>query len=151
MDFIRSKDIKIGDKIIVRKAGDIIPEVVRVVTDKRTGDEIEFVMPEKCPVCGAEVKEDPEQAAIKCQGAECPAQLSRKLAHYASRAAMDIEGLSEARIELLLEAGLIKNQADLYHLDIKSISELDRMGEKSAQNMIEAIEQSKNRGLAKLL
>ncbi|MBQ6835918.1 MAG: NAD-dependent DNA ligase LigA, partial [Clostridia bacterium] len=116
LDFIREKDIRIGDTIIVRKAGDIIPEVVRVDKSKRTGAEIEFNMPAHCPVCGAEVRVDEEQAAIKCTGAECPAQLSRKLTHFASRAAMDIEGLSEARIDMLLEAGLIKNQADLYKL-----------------------------------
>ena len=151
MDFIRSKDIRIGDTIVVRKAGDIIPEVVRVNTDKRTGEEIEFSMPTRCPVCGAEVKEDDEQAAVKCTGAECPAQLSRRIIHYASRAAMDIEGLSEARIELLLKEGLIKNQADLYSLNIQDVAQLERMGEKSAQNLITAIENSKGRGLAKVL
>lgn len=151
MDFIRSKDIRIGDTIVVRKAGDIIPEVVRVNTDKRTGEEIEFSMPTRCPVCGAEVKEDDEQAAVKCTGAECPAQLSRRIIHYASRAAMDIEGLSEARIELLLKEGLIKNQADLYSLNVQDVAQLERMGEKSAQNLITAIENSKGRGLAKVL
>ena len=151
MDFIRSKDIRIGDTIVVRKAGDIIPEVVRVNTDKRTGQEIEFSMPTRCPVCGAEVKEDDEQAAVKCTGAECPAQLSRRIIHYASRAAMDIEGLSEARIELLLKEGLIKNQADLYSLNVQDVAQLERMGEKSAQNLITAIENSKGRGLAKVL
>lgn len=151
MDFIRSKDIRIGDTIVVRKAGDIIPEVVRVNTDKRTGQEMEFSMPTRCPVCGAEVKEDDEQAAVKCTGAECPAQLSRRIIHYASRAAMDIEGLSEARIELLLKEGLIKNQADLYSLNVQDVAQLERMGEKSAQNLITAIENSKGRGLAKVL
>ena len=151
MDFIRSTDIRIGDTIVVRKAGDIIPEVVRVNTDKRTGEEIEFSMPTRCPVCGAEVKEDDEQAAVKCTGAECPAQLSRRIIHYASRAAMDIEGLSEARIELLLKEGLIKNQADLYSLNVQDVAQLERMGEKSAQNLITAIENSKGRGLAKVL
>lgn len=151
MDFIRSKDIRIGDTIVVRKAGDIIPEVVRVNTGKRTGEEIEFSMPTRCPVCGAEVKEDDEQAAVKCTGAECPAQLSRRIIHYASRAAMDIEGLSEARIELLLKEGLIKNQADLYSLNVQDVAQLERMGEKSAQNLITAIENSKGRGLAKVL
>lgn len=151
MDFIRSKDIRIGDTIVVRKAGDIIPEVVRVNTDKRTGEEIEFSMPTRCPVCGAEVKEDDEQAAVKCTGAECPAQLSRRIIHYASRAAMNIEGLSEARIELLLKEGLIKNQADLYSLNVQDMAQLERMGEKSAQNLITAIENSKGRGLAKVL
>ena len=151
MDFIRSKDIRIGDTIVVRKAGDIIPEVVRVNTDKRTGEEMEFSMPTRCPVCGAEVKEDDEQAAVKCTGAECPAQLSRRIIHYASRAAMDIEGLSEARIELLLKEGLIKNQADLYSLNVQDVAQLERMGEKSAQNLITAIENSKGRGLAKVL
>ena len=151
LDFIREKDIRIGDTIIVRKAGDIIPEVVRVDTSKRTGEEIIFNMPTHCPVCGAEVRIDEEQAAIKCTGAECPAQLSRKLTHFASRAAMDIEGLSEARIDMLLEAGLIKNQADLYKLSPQDVAQLDRMGAKSAENLITAIENSKSRGLAKLL
>ncbi|MBQ6867667.1 MAG: NAD-dependent DNA ligase LigA [Clostridia bacterium] len=151
LDFIREKDIRIGDTIIVRKAGDIIPEVVRVDKTKRTGAEIEFNMPTHCPVCGAEVRVDEEQAAIKCTGAECPAQLSRKLTHFASRGAMDIEGLSEARIDMLLEAGLIKNQADLYKLSPQDVAQLDRMGAKSAENLITAIENSKLRGLAKLL
>ena len=151
LDFIREKDIRIGDTIIVRKAGDIIPEVVRVDTSKRTGKEVIFNMPTHCPVCGAEVRIDEEQAAIKCTGAECPAQLSRKLTHFASRAAMDIEGLSEARIDMLLEAGLIKNQADLYKLSPQDVAQLDRMGAKSAENLITAIENSKSRGLAKLL
>ncbi|MBR5265019.1 MAG: NAD-dependent DNA ligase LigA [Clostridia bacterium] len=151
LDFIREKDIRIGDTIIVRKAGDIIPEVVRVDTSKRTGEEVVFEMPTHCPVCGAEVRVDEEQAAIKCTGAECPAQLSRKLTHFASRAAMDIEGLSEARIDLLLESGLIRNQADLYKLSPQDVAQLDRMGAKSAENLINAIENSKSRGLAKLL
>ncbi|MBE6988543.1 MAG: NAD-dependent DNA ligase LigA [Ruminococcaceae bacterium] len=151
LDFIREKDIRIGDTIIVRKAGDIIPEVVRVDKTKRTGAEIIFNMPTHCPVCGAEVRVDEEQAAIKCTGAECPAQLSRKLTHFASRGAMDIEGLSEARIDMLLEAGLIKNQADLYKLSPQDVAQLDRMGAKSAENLITAIENSKSRGLAKLL
>jgi len=151
LDFIREKDIRIGDTIIVRKAGDIIPEVVRVDKSKRTGDEIIFNMPTHCPVCGAEVRVDEEQAAVKCTGAECPAQLSRKLTHFASRGAMDIEGLSEARIDMLLEAGLIKNQADLYKLSPQDVAQLDRMGAKSAENLITAIENSKSRGLGKLL
>lgn len=151
MDFIKSKDIRIGDTIIVRKAGDIIPEIVRVATEKRTGGEVVFEMPSKCPVCGADVKEDSEQAAVKCTGAECQAQLSRRLSHYASRGAMDIEGLSEARIDLLLESGLIKNQADLYTLKEQDIAQLERMGEKSAKNIVKAIENSKSRGLSKLI
>lgn len=151
LDFIREKDIRIGDTIIVRKAGDIIPEVVRVDFTKRTGGEQIFDMPLFCPVCGAKVHIDEEQAAIRCTGAECPAQLSRRLTHFVSRGAMDIEGLSEARIELLLTSGLIKNQADLYKLTIQDVAQLDRMGEKSAENLINAIENSKSRGLSKLL
>ena len=150
-EMIVEKDIRVGDTIIVRKAGDIIPEVVRVELSKRPSDSHPYEYPTHCPVCGAPVKVDDELSAIKCTGAECPAQLVRKVSHFASRNAMDIEGLGEAVVELLLDNGLIKNQADLYSLQAQDVAQLERMGKKSAENLINSIEASKTRGMARLL
>lgn len=150
-EFIVKKDIRVGDTVIVRKAGDIIPEIVSVDLSKRPADATAYAFPAQCPVCGAPVVEDDEMAAIKCTGAECPAQLVRKLSHFASRNAMDIEGLGEAVVELLLENGLVKNQADLYSLQAQDVAQLERMGKKSAENLINSIEASKDRGMARLL
>lgn len=150
-DFIREKDIRIGDTVIVRKAGDIIPEVVGVVKEKRSGNEKEYEMPAVCPVCGAKVYREEGEAAIRCTSGECPAQLTRNIIHFASRDAMDIEGLGPAVVTKLLEEGLIKSSSDLYSLTTDDISALDKMGEKSADNLIKAIEKSRENDLSKLI
>ena len=150
-DFIAEKDIRIGDTVIVQKAGEIIPEIVSVVLEKRPPEAEPYHIPEFCPVCGAPVRRDPDGAAIRCTGAECPAQLLRNLTHFASRDAMDIEGLGPAAVEALVNAGLVKNPADLYHLKAEQVEPLERMGKKSAENLIAAIERSKSQGMARLL
>ncbi|MBQ3118751.1 MAG: NAD-dependent DNA ligase LigA [Clostridia bacterium] len=151
IDFIRERDIKIGDSVYVRKAGDIIPEIVGVEPRDRTGKEIEFYMPEVCPECGAPVARVEGEAARRCTGDSCPAQLLRRLMHYVSRDAMDIEGLGPALLEKFLDEGFIKSPADLYTLEKEKIAALDKMGEKSAENLLAAIEESKTRDLYRLL
>lgn len=150
-DFITEKDIRIGDTVLVQKAGEIIPEIVRVVMEKRPADAVPYRLPDHCPVCGAPVVRDEDGAHIRCTGAECPAQLLRNLIHFASRDAMDIEGLGPAVVESLVDAGFVKMPADLYHLDAQSVASLDRMGKKSAENLIAAIERSKSNDLSRLL
>ncbi|MCD7829050.1 MAG: NAD-dependent DNA ligase LigA [Clostridiales bacterium] len=150
-DFITEKDIRIGDTVIVQKAGEIIPQVVSVDLSKRQEGSKPYFLPAVCPVCGAPVERDPDGAAVRCTGAECPAQLMRNLTHFASRDAMDIEGLGPAVVEALVNAGLVKTPADLYRLDAKTVAELDRMGEKSAENLLNALEKSKQNDLSKLL
>ena len=150
-DFIAEKDIRIGDTVIVQKAGEIIPEIVRVETDKRSEGTQPYHLPEVCPVCGAKVVRDIDGAAMRCTGAECPAQLLRRLQHFTSRDAMDIDGVGPAVLQSLIDAGLVSNPADLYTLTVQDIAQLDRMGVKSAQNAVYAIEQSKNNDLSKLL
>ncbi|MCD8354690.1 MAG: NAD-dependent DNA ligase LigA [Clostridiales bacterium] len=150
-DFITEKDIRIGDTVIVQKAGEIIPQVVSVDLSKRQEGSKPYFLPSVCPVCGAPVERDPDGAAVRCTGAECPAQLMRNLTHFASRDAMDIEGLGPAVVEALVNAGLVKTPADLYRLDGKKVAELDRMGEKSAENLLNALEKSKQNDLSKLL
>lgn len=153
IDFIRERDVRIGDRVIVQKAGDIIPEIVRVLPERRTGAEEIFRMPEVCPSCGHPVVRDMdgEGAAVRCVYAGCPAQRARGIIHFASRDAMDIDGLGPAVISLLLENGRILGIADLYTLRADQVSDLDRMGEKSAENLIAAIERSKSAGLERLL
>lgn len=150
-DFIAEKDIRIGDTVIVQKAGEIIPEIVRVEKDKRGAETKPYHLPEKCPVCGAKVVRDLDGAAMRCTGAECPAQLLRRLQHFTSRDAMDIDGVGPAVLQSLIDAGLVQNPADLYTLTVQDIAQLERMGLKSAQNAVSAIEQSKNNDLSKLL
>lgn len=150
-DNIRAKDIMIGDTVVVRKAGDVIPEVVRVVKEKRTGKERPFLMPEACPVCGASVYREPGEAVARCLGSACPAQLKEKIIHFASRDAMNIEGLGPAIINLLVEKGLVKDPADLYHLKYEDLIELERFGEKSVKNLLAAIERSKENPLPRLI
>lgn len=150
-DFIRELDVRIGDTVLVHKAGEIIPEVVRVIKEKRPVNTVAYEMPQVCPVCGAPVYEDPDEAAIRCTGAECPAQLLRNLMHFASRDAMDIDGCGEAVLQALIEAGLVRSAADLYYLSEDDILTLDRKKEKSAQNLIQSIEISKSRDLSHLL
>lgn len=150
-DFITEKDIRIGDTVLVQKAGEIIPEIVSVVLEKRPEDAQPYHLPDKCPVCGAPVVRDEDGAHIRCTGAECPAQRLQHLVHFASRDAMDIEGLGPAVVEALVNAGLVKTPADLYCLEPQSVAALERMGTKSAENLIAAIEKSKGNDLSRLL
>lgn len=150
-DYIKEKDIHIGDSVIVQKAGDIIPEVVAVVKEKRTGNEKEFKMPHRCPECGSEVIRLPGEVAYRCTGVSCPAQIRRRIIHFASRDAMDIRGLGPAIVSLLLSANLIKDVSDIYFLKEEALIPLERMGEKSANNLIKAIENSKKQPLNRLV
>lgn len=150
-DFITERDIRIGDTVMVRKAGEIIPEVLSVVIDKRPEGTIPYLLPAYCPECGAAVARDEDGAHIRCTGAECPAQLLRNLAHFASRDAMDIEGLGIAVVENLVKAGLVKTPGDLYFLKEEDLAELEHMGKKSARNLLAAIEKSKGQDLSRLL
>ena len=150
-DFIAEKDVRIGDTVLVRKAGEIIPEVLSVVAEERPEGTQPYRFPQVCPVCGAPVEREEDGAHIRCTGAECPAQLLRNLAHFASRDAMDIDGLGIAVVENLVSAGLVKTPGDLYFLDAGKVAELDRMGKRSAQKLLEAIERSKSQDLSRLL
>lgn len=150
-DNIDRLDIRIGDTILVQKAGEIIPEVLEVQKDAAHESRPRFHLPAFCPVCGAPVKRDEDGAATRCTNAECPAQLLRNVAHFASREAMDIDGLGISLAESLIGAGLIKSPADIYYLDAQSVAALDRMGKKSAEKLMAAIEKSKSAGLARLL
>ena len=150
-DFITEKDIRIGDTVLVQKAGEIIPEIVEVLKEKRPEGAQPYHLPEQCPVCGAPVARDEDGAHIRCTGAECPAQLLRHLVHFASRDAMDIEGLGPAVVENLVGAGLVKGPGDLYHLNAEEVAQLERMGKKSAENLVAAIERSKGNDLSRLL
>ena len=150
-DFISDKDIRIGDTVLVRKAGEIIPEVLSVVLDKRPADSRPYFLPKTCPVCGAPVERDEDGAHMRCTGAECPAQLLRNLTHFASRDAMDIDGLGVAVVENLVNAGLVKTPGDLYFLKEEDVAGLDRMGKKSAQNLMAAIRRSKDQDLSRLI
>lgn len=150
-DYITEKDIRVGDTVIVRKAGEIIPEVVSVVKEKRPEGAEPYRIPSNCPVCGAPVERDEDGAHLRCTGAECPAQLLRNLTHFASRDAMDIDGLGPAVVEALVNAELVKSPGDLYHLDAAAVAALERMGKKSAEKLLAAIERSKQNDLSKLL
>ena len=151
LDFIRERDIHLGDYVTVQKAGDIIPEVVCAHPDKRDGTECPFEMPTVCPSCGEPVFKEEGEAAVRCTNAACPAQLSRGIEHFASKDAMDIDGLGPQIVEALIQANLIHDPADLYSLKADQIATLERMGEKSARNLVEAIEKSKSAGLERLL
>ena len=148
---IRRKDIRIGDTVIIRKAGMVIPEVVEAVAGKRTGKEKIFKMPDKCPACGGPVNRDPEFVAWRCENIACPAQLKRTFQHFAMRGAMDIEGLGEILVDQLVEKKLVRDVADLYTLTIDQLAGLERMAKKSAGNIVVAIAASKNRELWQLL
>lgn len=150
-DYITEKDIRIGDTVVVQKAGEIIPEIVSVVKEKRPEGTKPYHLPDKCPVCGAAVLRDPDGAAIRCTGAECPAQLLRNMIHFASRDAMDIDGVGPAVLQQLIESGLVSNPADLYDLRAEELEGLDRMGKKSAQNAVDAIARSKENDLWRLI
>jgi len=148
---IKRKDIRIGDTVIIRKAGMVIPEVVEVVTSKRTGKEKHFHMPKECPACGGPVNRDPEFVAWRCENIACPAQLKRMLQHFAHRGAMDIEGLGEVLVNQLVDANLVHDVTDLYALTVEQLARLERMAEKSATNVVAAIAASKERDLWRLL
>ncbi len=148
-DEIDKKDVRIGDTVVIQRAGDVIPEVVQVIESKRTGKEKKFRIPSKCPVCGAEVIK--EEAIHRCIGLDCPAQLKGRIKHFASKRAMDIEGLGVKLIDQLVDKGLIKDVADIYYIEKEQLIELERMADKSAQNIIDAIEASKTKPLSKFL
>ncbi|NMA07741.1 MAG: NAD-dependent DNA ligase LigA [Clostridiales bacterium] len=151
LDWIGERDIRVGDLVTVRKAGDVIPEIVGVDLSARPEGTVPFTMPVVCPVCGAPTERDEDMAAVRCSGADCPAQLLRRLEHFCSRDAMDIDGCGPAILQALVDRGLVHDPADLYTLKREQLTELDRMGEKSADNLLTAIEKSKDRGFARLL
>ena len=150
-DFIKEKDLKIGDTVVIQKAGDVIPEIVEVKKNKRTGKEKDFEMPKTCPVCGAEAVREEGEAAIRCTGIECPAKLFRNLVHFASREAMNIDGLGESIIKQLLDRKLISNMADIYSLTLEDVASLKKNGKKFAENLISAINRSKQNDLYRLI
>ena len=150
-DFIKEKELKIGDTVVIQKAGDVIPEIVEVVKNKRTGNEKDFEMPKVCPVCGAPTVREEGESAVRCTGIECPAKLFRNLVHFVSREAMDISGLGKNIIQQLLDKELIKNIADIYTLKFEDIASLKKNGKKFAQNLVDAIERSKQNDLSKLI
>lgn len=150
-DFIKAKDLRIGDKVLIQKAGDVIPEVVRVVKEKRTGDEIEFQMPKKCPVCGADAIREEGEAVTRCIGIECPAKLHRNILHFVSRECMNIMGLGEEIVDELLQRNLISNIADLYYLKLEDFASMKKDGKKFAQNLVDSIEQSKSNEFYRLI
>lgn len=150
-DYIREKDIRLGDRVIIRKAGDIIPEVYQVLSEKRDGSERIFEMPEQCPDCGAKTVRVAGESAVKCPNITCPAQIKRGIIHFVSKAAMDIDKMGESIVNRLFDEGLIKDMADIYYLDRSRLIELPRMGEKSVDNLFRSIEASKERSLDRLL
>ncbi len=153
MDYIKEKDIRIGDHVVIQKAGDIIPEVVRVIKEKRTGGETGFEMPSRCPACGSPVEKEEDKAAYRCTGIECPAQQYRSIIHFCSRTAMNIEGLGPALVELFLEKGIISTISDIYYMHEKKeeMMNLEGLGEKSVEKLLDAVERSKSNGLERLI
>ena len=150
-DFISQRDIRIGDTVHIRKAGEIIPEILAVVLPKRPADAAEYFLPTTCPICGAKVERDEEGAFLRCTGAECPAQLSRNIAHFVSRDAMDIDGLGAAIVDALIEKGLIKSPADIYYLTLEQMSSLWQKGDTAAKKLLAAIENSKQQDVSRLI
>ena len=150
-DFISERDIRIGDTVKIRKAGEIIPEILEVDFSKRPEDAVPYHLPSNCPVCGAKVERDEDGAFLRCTGAECPAQLSRNIAHFVSRDAMDIEGLGSSIVESLIEKGLIKSPADIYYLTLEELKSLWQKGGKAAEKLLKAIEASKEQDLSRLI
>jgi DNA ligase (NAD+) len=150
-DEMKRKDVRIGDTVVVERAGDVIPHVIAVIKDKRTGKERDFPIPQKCPVCGSRVTREEGEVAVRCVGLNCPAQVQEKIIHFASRGAMDIEGLGEKNVELLYKKGLINHFVDMYKLKKEELLLLPRFAEKSSRNLIDAIEKSKQSTLARFL
>jgi DNA ligase (NAD+) len=150
-DEIRRKDIRVRDTVVVERAGDVIPQVVRVIMDKRPADSVPFVMPTQCPICQTAVYRPVGEAVARCPNAACPAQIKERLLHYGSRRAMDIDGMGTAVVDQLIARELVTDFADLYHLDVPTLAALDRLAEKSAGNLVAAIDRSRERGLARLL
>ncbi len=151
MDEVARKDVRIGDHVLIERAGDVIPYVVKVLVERRTGDERPFEMPTTCPVCGAEVVRPEGEVAYRCTGADCPAQLKQRLQFFAHRSAMDIQGLGEKLVEQLVDKGIVKHLFDVYALDMETLTDLERMGEKSAANLLAQIERSKRTSLPRFL
>lgn len=150
-DFITERDIRIGDTVSIRKAGEIIPEILAVDLSKRPSGAVEYKIPSSCPECGAPVERDPDGAFLRCTGAECPAQLSRNIAHFVSRDAMDIDGLGSAIVESLIERELIKSPADIYYLELEQVKSLWKKGDTAAKKLLAAIEKSKQQDLSRLI
>jgi DNA ligase (NAD+) len=150
-DEIRRKDIRVGDTVLVERAGDVIPQVVQVLLEQRPAGSEPFKMPTHCPVCHTAVYRPLGEAVARCPNAACPAQLQERLLHYGSRRAMDIDGLGTAAVKQLVEGGLVHDFADLYALDVPTLARLERLAQKSARNLVEAIDRSRDRGLARLL
>ena len=150
-DEVRKKDIRIGDTVVIQRAGDVIPEVVKVIETTRTGREKPFIMPEVCPVCGSKVERPEGEAVHRCTGLACPAQIKEHLAHFASKGAMDIDGLGYKFMEQMVDKGIIQDQADLYVLNKEDLMKMDRMGDKLAQNLLDAIAKSRKPTLANLI
>ena len=150
-DEIRRKDVRVGDTVLIERAGDVIPYVVQVVAAKRPAESVEYAFPERCPACGGVAFRPPGEVYWRCQNTACPAQLKERLRHFGSRRAMDIEGLGEAAVDQLVDRGRVKSFADLYDLTVDEMAEYERFAEKSAENLVAAIEGSKTRGLARLL
>jgi DNA ligase (NAD+) len=149
---VRRKDVRIGDTVVVRRAGDVITEVVRVVLEQRPADAREFVMPKTCPECGSAIERLPDEAIARCTGGlVCPAQRKQSLRHFASRHAMDIEGLGEKLVEQLVDSGRVKTPADLYALTVADLAELERMADRSAANVVAAIDKSRDTSLARFI
>ncbi len=148
---LKRKDVRVGDQVFVRRAGDVIPEIVKVIDSVRTGAEQPYAFPERCPVCGAAAVMDEDGAILRCTGLDCPAQLQARLQHFASRGGMDIEGLGDKLAAQLVESGLVRRAADLYRLELGTLTGLERMGEKSAQNFLAALERSKPPPLRRFL
>ena len=148
---LKRKDVRVGDQVFVRRAGDVIPEIVKVIDSVRTGAEVPYVFPDHCPVCGSAAVMDEDGAILRCTGLDCPAQLQARLQHFASRGGMDIEGLGDKLAAQLVESGKVTRAADLYRLDLVALGELERMGEKSAQNFLAALERSKRPPLRRFL
>jgi DNA ligase (NAD+) len=150
-DELRRKDVRVGDTVLIERAGDVIPYVVQVVVSKRPPETLPFTFPERCPACGGVAFRPPGEAYWRCMNTACPAQLKERLRHFGSRRAMDIEHLGEAVVEQLVDRGLVKDFADLYRLTVPQVAELERLADKSAQNLVDAIDKSKSRGLSRLL
>lgn len=150
-DEIRRKDIRIGDTVVIQRAGDVIPQVVRVLTERRTGEEQEYYLPDQCPACGARVERLPGEAMAYCTNISCPAQVRERIKHYVSRGAMDIEGLGNRIVDRFADLGFLHDVADIYHLDREKLLALEKFGEKSVDNLMRSIEGSKDRPLARLV